>query len=147
MPITFNSFTPSTKIQSSQVNANFTTIETFLEGLRPQLHALIPDVLSTGTNQAGAFTIKTANSLYLSSVSLQCKTAPTGAEIIVDINVNGSTIFSTRPQIAASATSGGGSAAFSVTEVSDGDVITFDIDQVGSSEHGRDLTITLTFAF
>lgn len=73
------------------------------------------------------------------------KTAPTDAAIIVDINKNGTTIWSTqanRLQVAAGATSGT-ETDFDVTTLAEGDILTMDIDQVGSTVAGADLTVTL----
>jgi hypothetical protein len=70
-------------------------------------------------------------------------TAPTGANLIVDVNKNGTTIFTTqanRPEITAgskTATSG----APDVTSLSKNDAITIDVDQVGSTIAGADLSV------
>lgn len=72
-------------------------------------------------------------------------TAPTGASILVDINKNGSTIWSTqanRLTIAASATTDT-ETSFNTTALSEGDYLTADIDQVGSTVAGADLTVAL----
>jgi hypothetical protein len=73
------------------------------------------------------------------------KTAPTDADLIFDINVNGTTIWSTqanRLTIAASATSGT-QTTFNTTSVTDGQIITMDIDQVGSTIPGANATVLL----
>lgn len=78
---------------------------------------------------------------------LSVKTAPTGSAIIVDINKDGTTIFTTqanRPQIAAGQTTGE-SVTFDVTTGSDDEEYTVDIDQIGSGTPGSDLTVTLHF--
>ncbi len=82
-------------------------------------------------------------SLTLSDIILNAKGAPTGADLIYDIHLNGTTIFSTRPQISAGATSGGGSAVFSTADVPPNSVLTIDIDQVGSTFAGSGVTIML----
>lgn len=146
MPITFTSFSPSTKIASAQVNANFTAIKTLLDSLRPQIQLYVADALYVVANVSAEVKIRTASTLYFSTVDLRVKTAPTGADVIVDINLNGNTIFSTRPKIVAGQTTGGTAAVFSTTQLVDGDVITIDVDQVGSTEPGRDLTIALAFS-
>lgn len=81
--------------------------------------------------------------LTLTSISLNAKGAPTGADLIYDINVNGTTIFSTRPQIDAGATTGGGSAVFSTVNVPANSTLTIDIDQVGSTFAGSGVTVML----
>lgn len=78
-------------------------------------------------------------------VQLQTSSAPTGAAVIVDVNKNGSTIFSTqanRPQIAASATQGN-TTTFNTTTVTTGDYLTVDIDQKGSTLAGDDLVVVI----
>jgi hypothetical protein len=77
----------------------------------------------------------------LIKVGQMVDTAPTGAALIGDVNKNGTTIFTTqgnRPSIAASglhAVSG----TPDVTAWADGDYLTFDVDQVGSTIAGADI--------
>ena len=83
--------------------------------------------------------------MTLTKVKASVNTAPTGASIIVDINEAGSTIFSTqsnRPTIAASGTTAN-AAGINDTALADNALITFDIDQVGSSAKGKGLKVTL----
>ena len=77
---------------------------------------------------------------------LMVGTAPTGSSLIVDVNKNGTTIYTTqgnRPSIAASANAGGPGTAPDVTSLVAGDYLTVDIDQVGSSVAGSDLTVSV----
>lgn len=141
MAISLNRYTPSTTILSADQNDDNIAVENAINGLRPTLYTFIPGSIVVATNVSGTFEIQ--QSLTIDSVDLRVKTAPTGAALIVDINKGGTTIFSTRPQIAAAATSGGGSAVLSVTTLAAGDLITVDIDQVGSSVAGSDLTVAL----
>ena len=97
--------------------------------------------LAVGTDKAP--TILAPCSLTITKVKLVVKTAPTGASIIVDVNKNGTTIFTTqanRPSIAAGATTGD-SGTPDVTSLAEGDKLTIDIDQVGSGTAGADLTV------
>lgn len=69
--------------------------------------------------------------------------APTGASVIVDVHKNGTTIFTTqanRPEIAASGFLSAHETP-DVTAVSAGQYITVDIDQIGSTLTGEDLTV------
>src|SRR3990167_5165612 len=82
-------------------------------------------------------------------VQLAVTTAPTGQAIIVDINecsdpATCDTLFSavSRPQIAASANSGN-TTTFTDNVIASGSYIGVDIDQVGSTVLGSNLTITL----
>ena len=72
-------------------------------------------------------------------------TAPTGASLLFDINVNGSTIWSTqgnRLAIASTANSGT-QTSFNTTTLAENDVLSIDIDQIGSTIAGSDITVTL----
>jgi len=85
--------------------------------------------------------------LTLVTARASVPTAPTGASIKVDVNKNGTTVFtdqSHRPTIAISgntALDGG----IDVVDVAIGDYLSFDIDQVGSTIHGSDLAVTLGY--
>lgn len=84
----------------------------------------------------------TGRTLTFEKVHISVNTAPAGAGIIVDLNKNGTSIFASasRPQIAAGAYTGY-STTFNATTFADGDYLTFDIDQVGSSTPGANLTV------
>ena len=71
-------------------------------------------------------------------------TAPAGASILVDVNVNGTTIFTTqanRPAIAAATNTSGRVTNMDVVTVANGQYVTVDVDQVGSTTAGSDLTV------
>lgn len=102
-----------------------------------------PNTLATGEDVAP--TIIAWGSLTIIKAKLVAKTAPTGADLIVDINKNGTTIFTTqanRPKITDGSTSGD-SGTPDVTTLAQNDKITVDIDQVGSTVAGADLMIEL----
>jgi hypothetical protein len=74
-------------------------------------------------------------------IRLAIDTAPTGASVKCDLNKNATTMFTTqgnRPDIAVS-TNSSALAVPDVTAVAAGDVLTVDIDQVGSTIAGADL--------
>lgn len=80
----------------------------------------------------------------IQSVRANAGTASTGASIIVDINIDGTTIFTTqanRPSIAASAFTSGKVTNMNITTVASGSYLNIDIDQVGSTIPGSDLTV------
>lgn len=85
----------------------------------------------------------------ISKVKIYANTAPTGASLIVDIDKNGVTIFTTqgnRPEIAIGQNADD-SGAPDVTAVSEGDRISVNIDQVGSTIPGGDfLLVTIVMA-
>jgi hypothetical protein len=110
------------------------------------LRAFRCDFSKAGALTTGAGTFRWYNdsgqTLTFREVRISAGTAPTGAAIIVDVNKNGTTIFTTqsnRPQIAISGNTGT-TTTFNVTTIADGDYITIDIDQIGSTIAGSDLT-------
>jgi hypothetical protein len=114
--------------------ADATTVKTTL------MFAVV-GTLTTGADKAP--TICAPCTLTIVKVKICVKTAPTGAALIVDVNKGGTTIFTTqenRPQIAAGATSGD-SGTPDVTSLVEGDKLTVDIDAIGSSVAGADLTV------
>lgn len=104
----------------------------------------IDGTLGTGSAQSAKLRVPFAGTIVAAYAYVD--TAPTGASILVDINKNGSSIWGTSPgsrlAIAASGTQGSQS-AFDVTSIAEGDNLTMDIDQVGSTVAGSDLTIVL----
>ena len=86
--------------------------------------------------------------MTLTGVKATVNTAPTGATIVVDINEAGSTILTTKLSIdigeftsttaATAAVIGGAGPA-----LADNALLTFDIDQIGSSAAGKGLKVTL----
>ena len=105
------------------------------------------NVLETGTNICPRWYNKTGESKTITAVFVMVETAPTGASLVVDVSKNGTTIFSTqtnRPTIASGSTSGT-SGTPDTQAVADGDYLTFDIDQVGSTIPGADLLIVVYF--
>jgi hypothetical protein len=105
------------------------------------------NVLTTGTSVVPRWYNKSGQTKTIEAVFVHVGTAPTGASLIVDVNKNGTTIFTTqdnRPTIAATETSDT-SGTPDVTSVEDGDYLDFDIDQVGSTIPGADLLIVVYF--
>lgn len=72
-------------------------------------------------------------------------TAPTTQAAIVDVNKNNTSMYSTRPQVAASATSGGAApdTTYSTRCFARGDILSCDQDQIGSGTSGADQTILI----
>jgi len=91
---------------------------------------------------------RTGTTLTVYGVWAAAGVVPTGANIIADVNVNGTTIFTTqgnRPTITAG-TNGGALATPDVTSVADGAYITVDIDQVGSGAVGSGVTVGVVYS-
>ena len=73
-------------------------------------------------------------------------TAPVGAAMIVDVNKNGTTVFTTqaaRPTIADGANASTTTLP-AVTSVAAGDRLSIDVDQIGSGTAGSDLSVSIT---
>lgn len=106
-------------------------------------------------SRAGALTVgagthrlynDTGATLTIKGVRASVGTAPTGASLIVDINIGGTTIFSTqanRPTIAVSTNTSGKVTNMNTTTIADGAYFTVDIDQIGSTVAGSDLTVQI----
>lgn len=95
----------------------------------------------------GALRIYFKRAATILNVYASCSTAPTGASLILDVNLNGVTIFTTqgnRPTITAAAFSDLTNAP-DVTAVSAGDFITVDIDQIGSTVPGADIVVSVEY--
>lgn len=103
--------------------------------------------LTTGTAKITFRMPMTMTSLNagVNGIHLGVTTAPTGAALIVDVKKNGTTIFSTKPQIDAGSTTSVGSATPPVltaaTSFAIDDVITIDITQIGSTIAGAGLKV------
>ncbi|MCJ7431244.1 hypothetical protein MUO83_08565 [Candidatus Bathyarchaeota archaeon] len=109
--------------------------------IKTTLSFAVVGTLTTGTDKAP--TIVAPCALAIVKVKVVVKTAPTGAALIVDVNKNGTTIFTTqggRPSIAAGDTADDSDTP-DVTALAETDKLTVDIDQVGSTIAGADLTV------
>jgi hypothetical protein len=105
---------------------------------------VFPGNLATGTSVTSLLVAPRA--LEIVKAYANVKTAPTGAAAIFDINKNGTSIWASTPanrvQIAAAASSGV-QTSFDTTDLAEGDLLTLDIDQIGSTVAGADATISL----
>lgn len=103
----------------------------------------------TLTVLAGSIRIynKLGKTCVIRQVFLSVGTAPTGAAIIVDVNVNGLTIFANqahRPQILVS-TFTGFSKLIDKPVWREGDYMTMDVDVIGSTIAGANLTAHIIY--
>jgi hypothetical protein len=87
--------------------------------------------------------------IEIQGISGAVQTAPAGADLIVDVNRNGTTIFTTqanRPRIVAgSVVTSTEVTNMDVTQFAAGDELTVDVDQVGSSTSGSGLTLFIRY--
>jgi hypothetical protein len=117
-------------------------------GVQQFLHQVqiftVPGTLSVGTGRAKFYI---PGPITLGNVRASVGIAPTGADITIDVNKNGTTVFTTqvnRPKIFAGQTLVSTSTP-NITEFTTGDYITVDIDTVGSFNPGSDLTVQIEF--
>jgi hypothetical protein len=95
---------------------------------------------------AGALRLPVEGTYTIVGVRLMAGTAPTGQALLVDVNKNGTTIYTTqsnRPTLAVGANSGGPGATPDVTSLVAGDYLTVDIDQIGTTVAGSDLVVSV----
>lgn len=110
---------------------------------RPAFVFTVTGTLVTGTSVTPV--LIAPRTLTIVKAYANVKTAPTGANLVLDINKNASTLWSTqanRLTVVAGAASGT-QASFNVTGLVEGDILTLDIGIVGSAVAGADLTVTL----
>lgn len=110
---------------------------------RPTFLFAITGTLVTGTSLTPIIPVH--RPLTIIKAFAVVKVAPVGDDIIIDLNKNGSTIWTTqanRLTIPAGSTTASQS-SFNVSTLADEDILTADIDQIGSSTPGADLTIYL----
>ena len=139
---TLNSFSANTKAESAKVNQNFTNINNVL---RPTFELGVNGTLSVVTNATSVSLIITQAMTITKAYAVLVGDSPSGADIIIDINVNGTTIWSnqTNRLTITDGTSSASTSTFNTTELTEGDYITLDIDQVGSTTEGSNLTVAL----
>ena len=98
---------------------------------------------TTGTSKTNTLVIERA--CTITKAYAYAKTAPTGTALIFDINKNGTTIWTTqtnRLQIATGSNLGT-QTSFDTTSLVENDLLTIDIDQIGSILPGADITVVL----
>lgn len=101
------------------------------------------NVITTGAGDA-RFYNREGTTLTIVGAWVSAGIVPTSAAILIDVNLNGTTIYSTqgnRPTVAAGTNGGGLSATPDVTAFAQGDYLTVDIDQVGSAIAGGRITV------
>ncbi|GAG24370.1 unnamed protein product, partial [marine sediment metagenome] len=116
--------------------------------IRGQVMFTMPGTLVVGDDQAPWFICGVPAGLTLTGTALAVKTAPSSSSIRVDIQhsgncgLNWASIYSIRPSISSGNRCGTGG-SLSTTYIEQGSILRLDIDQVGSSVAGADLTVSL----
>lgn len=82
----------------------------------------------------------------ISKAYVTAKTGPVGSNLIFDINLNGTSIWNSNQNNRISIADGqtyGAQTSFDTTAVSAGDLLSIDVDQVGSVTPGQEVTVQL----
>lgn len=135
--------TVTAALMNTHVRDNLTALKAATLPAHPMWY--ITGTLTTGTNKSAEIPW-TGPTGTIKSIDARVKTAPTDADLILDINIDGTSIWAStqanRVKIAAGATTGT-QTSFDDTSIADGEVLTIDIDQVGSTIAGANLTVAL----
>jgi len=96
---------------------------------------------TTGSNVAPLYVVPAAGVPL--ALSIAAKTAPTGSALVIDIRRNGSTILAAPASLAAGSNQTSSTNFAAGIALAIGDVLTLNVNQVGSSVAGQDITIQL----
>jgi len=144
-PVTEDKFDLDTQ---RAINDYMTAVYDLLTGTRElsdsitrQLVWYVGDVLEVGTGQSATLIVP------FNGVLTKCTgivgIAPTGSDLVIDVNKGGTSIFGVSKLSIAAGSSSGVQETFSSTEVTEGATFTLDIDSIGSTVAGSDLTVLL----
>lgn len=109
----------------------------------PQLALSLPGTLQV---QTGDMPFISTRAITIVGIRVAAGVAPTGGDVVFDVLVDGSTIFTTvgnRPRIAAGSTENAALAVPDITTVAAGAVITVDVIQVGSIIAGSNAVLVI----
>lgn len=130
---------------STGVLGTYILVPAFNLAPTPQTGSATP--IAAGANLTPELIVPIAGTIIKAVAS--AKTGPTGADLIFDLNVNGTSIWAAtqanRLKIVAAATSGS-QTSFDTTALVAGDKLSIDVDQIGSTIAGQDITVQLTIA-
>ena len=136
---------------------NITTASSNHVAIHNDIHAVVNTVVvdSVGTfAQEGTLVAGTGVSRFrfpfaasLAGVSAAVGTAPTGSSILLNVRKNGTTLFSgaERPEILAAANATTAEMVPASAAIVVGDYLTVDIDQIGTTAAGSDLTVFIRY--
>lgn len=124
--------------------------DTHIAAIDPH-QAIIPitfsrsDILVVGVGKIRWYN-RLGRTLTIFAVDAAVDTQPTGASVIVDININGTSVWNAtqanRPTIAVSTNQDLGGALDDAT-LANGEYLMMDVDQIGSTIPGADLSVTV----
>jgi hypothetical protein len=147
---TFNSFaeTPSSAPTTDYQVANKKYVDDQIDAIVIPCEiglALSDETTDLTTGTVDTF-VRLPHAMTLTEVRINVGTAPVGADLIVDVKENGTTVFSTKVSIddgEDTSTTATTPAVISDSALGDDSKITFSIDQIGSSTAGAGLKIWL----
>ncbi|HTK39495.1 MAG TPA: hypothetical protein VL362_01380 [Patescibacteria group bacterium] len=141
----FKIFTSSPEVPDPETDlevANKKYVDAAVAGARLPAYSFSGALeVTAGTHR---FYNDSGQSWTINSVRASVGTPPTGSTVLVDINVDGTTIFTTqanRPTIADGGYTSGKITTMDIITVADGSYLTVDIDQIGTTTPGNDLTV------
>lgn len=132
---------------SSYVSRKITFAELY-KSIPQALTVAVSDETTALTTGTAKITFRAPHSMELTEVRASVTTAPTGANLNIDVNDSGTSIFSTILSIDAgekTSTTAATAAVISDSSIADDAEITIDIDQVGSTVAGAGLKITFIY--
>lgn len=134
---------PDTNFDSINVAGALNVAGAMNQQSQDVVHLAIAGVQTTGTNKAMALMPVAGTIVGIRAYAL---TPPTGATLILDVNKNGTTLFTTQANRPTIAIAGNASSLTlpDVTAVAAGDRITVDVDQIGSGTAGSDVMVAVT---
>ncbi len=130
------------KVTGAVTNTGWIKAHVGVQTVQVSMLVLCAGALTAAANKA-RITAPVAGSIV--GVYISAITAPVGAAILVDLNKAGTTMFTTqanRPTIADGANDGAVKVP-DIVAVAAGDVLTVDVDQVGSGTAGSNLTVSI----
>ena len=108
--------------------------------------SLIWSMSQTLTVKTGLLEIPFGVSAEIIEIEARLSIQPTGSSVIVDVNKNGTTMYTTqanRPTIATSTNTD--TTTPDITAIADNDYLSVDVDQIDSNAIGQNLTVTIRF--
>jgi parallel beta-helix repeat protein len=110
------------------------------------IDSLIWTMSQTLTVKTGLLEIPFGVSAEIIEIEARLSIQPTGSSVIVDVNKNGTTMYTTqgnRPTIATSTNTD--TTTPDITAIADNDYLSVDVDQKDSNDVGQNLTVTIRF--
>jgi hypothetical protein len=142
---------PIIRVHASKPSGLLVSVSQFSAAVAPPavneaIGLAVSDETTNLTAGTGKLTFRMPFPMFVTSVRGSVNTAPTGSTIIVDVNEDGVTLFSTRLSIDAGEKSSTTAASQAVIDnglLAEDAEITVDIDQVGSTVPGKGLKLWL----